>query len=93
MVYPDSDDLYASVYRNHITDILPVRPKDNVVISYQNKFKMEDKMLLFNATFFSFYCCNNENVFWVTLGDYNGNGMFLTIHPLNIAGVFYCFPT
>ena len=50
-------------------------------------------MLLFNATFFSLYCCNNENVFWVTLGDYNGNGMFLTIHPLNIAGVFNFFPT
>ena len=38
------------------------------------------------------YCdCNNENVFWVTLGDYNGNGMILTIHNLNIAGVFDCF--
>ena len=39
-----------------------------------------------------YYDCNNENVFWVTLGDYNGNGMFLTIHNLNIAGVFDCFP-
>ena len=39
-----------------------------------------------------YYDCNNENVFWVTLGDYNCNGMFLTIHNLNIAGVFDCFP-
>ena len=38
-------------------------------------------MLLFMTA--CYYDCNNENVFWVTLGDYNGNGMFLTIHNLN----------
>ena len=29
---PDSAVLYAAVYSNPITDILPVRPKDNVCL-------------------------------------------------------------
>ena len=32
---PDSADLYAAVYSNPMIYILPIRPKDNVRISYQ----------------------------------------------------------
>ena len=69
---PDSAFLYAAVNSTPITDILPVRPKDNACICYQKYLLNADQYVTVHDGMFSFYFCNNENVFWVTLGDYNG---------------------
>ena len=89
----DSAVLYAAVYSNPITNILPVRPKDNVCICYKKYIQNGGQYVTVHDSMFSLYCCKKENVFWVTLSDYNGNGKILTLHSLNIAGVLDCFPS
>ena len=90
---PDSNVLYAAVYSNPITAILPVRSTDNVRLCYEKYIRTGSQYDAVHDYMFSRYNCNNENVFWVTVSDYNGNGMFLTVHHLNIAGAFDCFCT
>ena len=90
---PDSNVLYAAVYSNPITDILPVRSTDNVRLCYEKYIQTGSQYDTVHDYMFSRYNCNNENVFWVTVRDYNGNGMFLSIHHPNIAGAFDCFCT
>ena len=63
---------YAAVYSNPITDILPVRPKNNECICYQNYLKNSGQYVTVYDCMFSLYCCINDHDFWVTLSDYYG---------------------